>query len=71
MKNSLKQMIRTPVRTIFFLILLVFASLLMTLGSSIWAKGKQTMEQYEDRFITIGTVRHSHCSGTRKRKITM
>lgn len=57
MKNSLKQMIRTPVRTIFFLILLVFASLLMTLGSSIWAKGKQTMEQYEDRFITIGTVR--------------
>ncbi len=57
MKNSLKQMIRTPVRTTFFLILLVFASLLMTLGSGIWTKGKQTMEQYEDRFITIGTVR--------------
>lgn len=57
MKNSLKQMMRTPVRTILFLILMIFASLLMTLGVCIWSKARQTMAQYEDRFMTIGTVR--------------
>lgn len=57
MRNSLKQMMRTPVRTVLFLGLMVFAALLMTLGASIWMKGTQTMAQYEDRFMTIGTVR--------------
>lgn len=57
MKNSLKQMMRTPVRTVLFLGLMVFAALLMTLGAGIWLKGTQTMAQYEDRFMTIGTVR--------------
>lgn len=57
MKNSLKQMMRTPVRTILFLTLMVFAALLMTLGAGIWLKGNRTLEQYEDRFMTIGTVR--------------
>ncbi len=53
MKNSLKQMMRT----VFFLILMVFAALLMTLGSNIWIKGTRTMARYEDSFVTIGTVR--------------
>ena len=57
MKNSLKQMMRTPVRTILFLTLMVFEALLMTLGAGIWLKGNRTLEQYEDRFMTIGTVR--------------
>ena len=57
MKNSLKQMMRTPVRTILFLTLMVFAAFLMTLGAGIWLKGNRTLEQYEDRFMTIGTVR--------------
>ncbi len=57
MKNSWKQMMRTPVRTVLFLGLMVFAALLMTLGAGIWLKGTQTLAQYEDRFMTIGTVR--------------
>lgn len=57
MKNSVKQMMRTPVRTVLFLGLMVFAALLMTLGACIWLKGSRTMAQYEDRFMTIGTVR--------------
>ena len=57
MINSLKQMARTPVRTILFLILMFFAALLLTLGICIWLKGNSTMAQYEDRFMTIGTVR--------------
>ena len=50
-------MMRTPVRTVLFLILMIFAALLMTLGACIWLKGTSTMAQYEDRFLTIGTVR--------------
>lgn len=57
MKNSLKQMMRTPVRTALFLVLLIFAALLMTLGAGIWIKGNKTMARYEDSFVTIGTVR--------------
>ena len=57
MINSLKQMARTPVRTVLFLILMFFAALLLTLGTCIWLKGNRTMAQYEERFMTIGTVR--------------
>lgn len=57
MKNSLKQMMRTPVKTALFLALTVLAALLITLGASVWMKSYTTMAVYEDRFITIGTVR--------------
>lgn len=57
MKNSLKQMMRTPVRTALFLVLMIVAALLLTLGICIWLKGNRTMAQYENRFMTIGTVR--------------
>lgn len=57
MKNSLKQMTRTPLRTTFFFILMIFAALLMTLGICIWSKSTRTMKQYEDRFMTVGTIR--------------
>lgn len=57
MKNSLRQMLRTPVRTALFLALTVLAALLTTLGASVWLKSARTMAAYEDRFITIGTVR--------------
>lgn len=57
MKNSVKQMMRTPVRTILFLGLMVLAAFLMTLGAGIRQKGNRALEQYEDRFMTIGTVR--------------
>ncbi|MDO4305855.1 MAG: hypothetical protein Q4C77_03405 [Eubacteriales bacterium] len=57
MKNSIKQMLRTPVRTILFFVLLTFAALLMTLGASLWIKNEKTAAEYEKQFITIGTVR--------------
>lgn len=56
MKNSIKQMLRTPVRTVLFFALLVFAALLMTLGASLWIKNEKTAAEYEEQFITIGTV---------------
>ncbi len=57
MKNSLKQMARTPIKTALFFLLNLFAALLMTLGVCIWQKSNSMMDKYEDQFITIGTVR--------------
>ncbi len=57
MKNSLKQMARTPIKTALFFLLNLFAALLMALGVCIWQKNCSMMEKYEDQFVTIGTVR--------------
>ncbi|MBD5508988.1 MAG: ABC transporter permease [Lachnospiraceae bacterium] len=57
MKNSLRQMARTPIKTTLFFLLNVLAALLMTLGVCIWQKSSSMMEKYEDQFVTIGTVR--------------
>lgn len=57
MKNSLKQMLRTPVRTALFFILLTGASFLLTLGTVLFIRNRQTAASYEGQFITIGTVR--------------
>lgn len=57
MKNSLKQMLRTPMRTALFFLLLTAASLLLTLGAALFIRNRQAAAQYEEQFITIGTVR--------------
>lgn len=59
MKNSIKQMLRTPLRTTLFFVLIIFAALLMTLGVCIRQKSQKTIEAYENQFITIGTVRQN------------
>ena len=56
MKNSFKQMMRTPIKTTLFFLLNVFAALLMTLGVCIWQKSSSMIDKYEDQFVTIGTV---------------
>lgn len=56
MKNSIKQMMRTPVRTVCFFLLLAFSALMMTLGASLWIKNEQAAAEYEAQFVTIGTV---------------
>ena len=44
MRNSLKQMMRTPVRTAFFLILMVFAALLNGAADTGFLRGKICLE---------------------------
>lgn len=56
MRNSIRQMLRTPVRTMLFTILLIFAALLMTLGASLFLKNEKEAAEYVQKFITIGTV---------------
>lgn len=56
MRDSIRQMFRTPVRTVLFIVLLTFAALLMTLGAGLYIKNEKDVAEYEQKFITIGTV---------------
>ncbi|MFT3984552.1 MAG: ABC transporter permease [Lachnospiraceae bacterium] len=55
-KNSVKQMLRTPLRSISFLLLIFLSALLLTLGVVLWVNNNTIIHGYEDSFITIGTV---------------
>lgn len=56
MRYSLKQMLRTPVKTALFLILLILAALLASLGGNLWYMSTTNIERLEKTFTTIGTV---------------
>lgn len=55
-KNSLKQMIRTPIRTTLFFLLLFLAAAIVTLGADLQFIGSRNLRQIEESFTTIGTV---------------
>lgn len=54
--NSLRQMVRTPGRTVLFLVLLSLSSILLTLGEGLYLLSDQTVKKLESVFTTIGTV---------------
>lgn len=56
MKNSIRQMVRTPARTALFFLLLTLGALLLTLGAVLWIRNERTASSYEEQFVTIGTV---------------
>lgn len=55
-RNSLKQMIRTPLRTALFFLLLFLAAAIVTLGADLLFTGSRNLREIEDSFTTIGTV---------------
>ncbi|QNU66430.1 ABC transporter permease [Ruminiclostridium herbifermentans] len=55
-KNSMKQILRMPVKSFSFLVLMVLAAFLLTLGCILYIMNNATITKYEDSFITIGTV---------------
>ena len=56
LRNSIVQLLRTPTKSILFLLLILAATLFLTLGSSLWVINNRNMEYYEESFVTIGTV---------------
>ena len=56
-QNSIRQMLRAPVRTVLFLLLLVLSVCLLTLGVHLQMASEAQMQAYEATFTTIGTVR--------------
>lgn len=55
-RNSMRQLFRMKGRAVLFLLLLVFASGLCSVGRGFLIMNQAKMEAYEDSFMTIGTV---------------
>ena len=55
-KNSLRQMLRTPIRVIMFFVLIAIAAAFLSLGTSLWLTNIANIKEYEDKFMTIGTI---------------
>lgn len=56
LRNSLIRLLRTPVKTALFLLLLAFTVALVSAGGSLRELCRANMERFEDIFVTIGTV---------------
>ena len=55
-RNSFRQILRTPVKTALFLLFIILSSALLALGASLWRISTVNIERYEAAFTTIGTV---------------
>ena len=55
-RNSIRQMLRTPVITVAFLLVIMSSGMLLTMGANLWLKSRQNLKAYEENFLTIGTV---------------
>lgn len=64
MKNSLKQIFRTPLITGFFCIIFIFGIILFTIGLNLWSEIMERLKIADDVFVTIGTVRQKEQSTT-------
>lgn len=56
LRNSLIRLMRTPVKTVLFLLLLAFTVALVCAGGGLRKLCSANMERFEDIFVTIGTV---------------
>ncbi len=55
-RNSIRQMLRTPVKLAAFLSLITASSFLLTLGLNLFFISRETQKEAQNSFITIGTV---------------
>ncbi len=53
---SMKQMLRSPLKSILFLLLAGVSAFLLALGGSLWEINRAMLEEFEDIFMTVGTV---------------
>ena len=54
--NSIRQILRTPLRSGLFLVLVSLSASLLTLGVALYMIGEANMKRLEDVFVTIGLV---------------
>ena len=55
-RNSLTRLVRTPVKTALFFLLLSFTVALFCAGGSLWKLSGDNLRRFEEIFVTIGTV---------------
>ena len=56
MKNSLKQLFRTPVKTGLFCIIFLCGTILFTVGLNLWLEISEKIKAADETFVTIGTA---------------
>lgn len=56
MKNSLKQLLRTPMKALLFFLLLTAGTALLTVGACLFARTAERIAAVESEFTTIATV---------------
>lgn len=56
LKNSLKQMGRTKIKMIVFLLLIILTVTFLSLGVNLWQTCNRNMKEYDSVFTTIGVV---------------
>ncbi len=54
--NSIRQIRRTPLRSVLFLVLVSLSACLLTLGVALYLIGEANMKRLEEVFVTIGLV---------------
>lgn len=64
-KNSMKQLFRTPVKTILFIILLTLSTILISLGGNLWKYSQDNLKRFSELFTTVGTVEQKSSKLTR------
>lgn len=53
---SMKQMFRSPIKSLLFFLLIGVSAFFLALGGNLWNMNRSVMEEYEGIFTTIGTV---------------
>ena len=59
-RSSIKQLFRTPMRTLLYFLLIIFVGVLFSLGLNLWAYNQNKIEVYEKHFKTIGTFEQEY-----------
>ena len=67
MKNSLKQIFRTPVKTGLFCLIFLFGTMLFTAGLNLWIEISEKIKAADETFVTIGTVEQKEQSTVMER----
>ena len=53
---SMKQILRSPLKSILFLLLAGVSAFLLVLGGNLWEINRNMLEEFENIFMTVGTV---------------
>lgn len=57
---SIKQTIRSPLKSILFFLLIGICAFFLALGGSFWYMGNDDLQNFDEKFITIGTVEQKY-----------
>ena len=57
---SIKQMRRSPLKSILFFLLIAVCAFFLALGGSFWYMGSDELQGFDEKFTTIGTVEQKY-----------